>query len=398
MTSALDRLSLALAEALACAAELRAGGIIPPGPPVTAQPVTPGSVTGAIIPRKITSAGNDAIVAEYSTVCPFSKDNKWLLLIHPKGQFALYSGDGQFIRILPPEINTQSEPRWSRTDPDSFFFLTGNQLRQCSFGRQASTAVLTVIRSFPEYTRITGKGESDISEDGDHFVFCGDDKDVFAYTVSTYLKGPALNVNGLPIESLYITPDNNILISWVVADSNKAKRLTGIDMFDLKLKLLRRVAAANGHKDVTRDNNGDEIMVWVNAADDSGRNRNAALDTCPNGLVKVRLADGKQTCLHSMDWSLAAHVSAPDNRGWILTDTYKPNEAKPVVPDTGILMVSLDGSGVRYLCDPKSRPFNSYNWQPKVSVSRDGSRFVFCSNSGVLQDNPEAGDVWLGML
>jgi len=45
-----------------------------------------------------------------------------------------------------------------------------------------------------------------------------------------------------------------------------------------------------------------------------------------------------------------------------------------------ILRVKLDGSEVVRLAHHRSRPVNSYNWQPKLSISRDGSRLAFMSN------------------
>ena len=45
--------------------------------------------------------------------------------------------------------------------------------------------------------------------------------------------------------------------------------------------------------------------------------------------------------------------------------------------------MKLDGSEVRRLLHHRSRPFNSYNYQPHVSVSRDGSILVYNSNFGL---------------
>ncbi len=44
--------------------------------------------------------------------------------------------------------------------------------------------------------------------------------------------------------------------------------------------------------------------------------------------------------------------------------------------------MKLDGSQVLRLAHHRSRPFqsNTYNWQPKLSTSRDGSRVVYGSD------------------
>jgi hypothetical protein len=131
--------------------------------------------------------------------------------------------------------------------------------------------------------------------------------------------------------------------------------------------------------DMTRDTNGDEVLIWTNANDPA--------PICGNGIVKIRLADGQQTCLVSLDWSLAVHISAPDGNGWVFVETYAPGDpfATPAwtTYTNEILQVKLDGSETRRLAHHRSRPFNSYNYQPHVSVSRDGSRLIYNSNFGL---------------
>jgi hypothetical protein len=51
-----------------------------------------------------------------------------------------------------------------------------------------------------------------------------------------------------------------------------------------------------------------------------------------------------------------------------------------------ILQVKLDGTEVRRLAHHRSRPFDTYNYTPKASVSRDGRALLFSSNYGALKD------------
>src|SRR3989338_8875338 len=69
------------------------------------------------------------IVNEYATMTPFNSDNSLILLQH-QSYFALYDGEGNYLRDLPFEINASSEPRWSRHDPNALYYHTGNQLKQ----------------------------------------------------------------------------------------------------------------------------------------------------------------------------------------------------------------------------------------------------------------------------
>jgi hypothetical protein len=110
---------------------------------------------------------------------------------------------------------------------------------------------------------------------------------------------------------------------------------------------------------------------------------------CNNGVVKIRLVDARQTCLMTLDWSLVAHISATDSSGWVFLGTYAPRDPIPpsgwFVYTDEILQLKLDGSEIRRLIHHRSRPFNSYVYQPKPSVSRDGAKLAYASNFGMQQ-------------
>jgi hypothetical protein len=117
----------------------------------------------------------------------------------------------------------------------------------------------------------------------------------------------------------------------------------------------------------------------------------------------VRLSDARKTCLLRLDWSLAAHITAGDGNGWATVETYAPSDPAPAPPGwkaytNEILQVKLDGTGTRRLLHHRSRPVNSYGYQPRASVSRDGRRLVFTSNYGlqaILGAPNEYTDVYL---
>ena len=149
-----------------------------------------------------------AITPEYSTMTPFNQDNTRLLLVH-FSYFGLYDGAGNFLQNLPFEVNASSEPRWSRTDPNVFYFVSGNRLKQYNIGTSSST----VVHTFTEYTRISGEGESDICFDGNHFVLAGDRRYVFVYDISNDTIGSVFDTGGRGFDSLYITPNDNVTIT-----------------------------------------------------------------------------------------------------------------------------------------------------------------------------------------
>jgi hypothetical protein len=308
------------------------------------------------------------ILNEYSTMAAWNSDNSKLLLEHGS-YFALYDGSGNYLRDLPFEIHAAAEPRWSRSNNNVIYYVRGNALKRYDL----STGAMTVQHTFSEYTSITGKGESDISFDGDHFVLAGNNRQIFVYTISSDTKGPVFDTGGRGFDSLYITPNNNVTVSWL---STGTARYTGVELFDGNMVFQRQVMRSGGHMDVTRDTNGAEVIVWTNSNDPTPIQ-------CDNGIVKVRLSDGQQTCLRTFDWMLAPHISCPDQAGFCVVETYAPNEPNPSnwpAYTNELMQVKLDGTETRRLVHHRSRVWNDYNYQPKVSVSRDGSRIVYASN------------------
>ena len=312
------------------------------------------------------------ITGEYSTPCPFNSDSSLLLLLH-QSYFGVYGSSGLYLRDLPLEITALSEPRWSRFNNRIIYYVNGNQLK--SF--DVTSGVIQVVHTFDAYSAISGCGESDISLDGDHFVFAGDRKFIFVYEISTDRALPAFDIYDSVYDSLYLTPNNNVLVSWENAGTGT---FTGIELYDKTMVFQRQVFPCNGHKDTMLDTDGSEVMVITNS-NDPGSNDNA--------IVKVRLSDGKRSTLLSLDWSLAVHVSTPDKGGFAYVETYAPfnPQARDFKPYTNeLLKVPLDGSPVQRLAHHRSRPNegNAYNWQPRISCSRDGSRFIFASNYNAL--------------
>ena len=329
---------------------------------------------------------------EYSTMSPFNSDNSKFILVH-QSYFALYDGSGFYIHDLPLEVNSSSEPRWSRKDNVTLYYHSGNRLKSYNI----STGEIAVVHTFSEYSSISGNGEMDISSDGDHFVYCGDSRYIFVYQISTDKKFTVFDTAGRSFDSEYITPNNNVIVSWTQSGT---VRYTGQELFDINMNFLRQVGHADGHKDVTRDTNGSEVLVWTNSNDPQ------PIPNCNNGIVKILLASGTQTCLAQLDWSLAVHISAPDGNGSVFVDTEAPanpeSGAAAWVPYTNeILQVKLDGSGVIRWAHHRSRPLNSYNWQPKLSVSRDGTRLLFASDfdlQAIDKYTTEYSDTYLILL
>jgi len=321
------------------------------------------------------------VETEYSTKSPFNVDNSRILLLE-FGYFSVYNG-ATLQRIKPlccqgTIVSAQSEPLWSRTDPNVFYFHPSNPNQPTRNRLQTynvATDGVTLLHTFTEYSSIFARGESEMSYDGDHLVLAGDGHQIFVYTISTNTKGPLFETNGKNPngwDAVYISPDNNVLIAW---RTNGNGRFQGEELYDKNMNFLRKVANNDGHKHMTRDVDGSEVLVQTNSADPT------PIPNCMNGFVKINLATTQQTCLLQLDFSLLVHVSAPDQSGWIFAQTHNDTTASsPWFAYTNeLLQIKLDGTEVRRLGHHRSDT-STYDGEPHISVSRDGSRFAFNSN------------------
>lgn len=358
--------------------------------------LSPLTIPPTQLPVKITqltlSALDSYIKHEYSTIRAFNCNNTALLLLHPNGYIGIYDNNFQYYKLLPPEVNHSCRPRWSRTNPNIFTYFKGNELCQFDLAKDWNSTAISILYKFKQFTKIDDGGEADISEDGKYRAIVGDDKHVFLFdleNLSSLLSSSTTNYN--PNFSLYLTPNNNVLIP----------SMKDISMFSKNMvPYSQKIASIGGHMDVGRDLSGNEILVWCNSADSSGKDKNPYLESCKNGIVMINLATSKQTCLLSLDWSLDVHISCPMKSNFCLVSTFRNNEKNPENQYTNkILKVFYDGAPAQILCPTNSRSFgyaDNYNTQPKVSISQDGTKFVFDSNNEIKSPFQYHCDVFLG--
>jgi hypothetical protein len=375
--------SLALDEGTAAHAAIVSADVLAPPSYATLAPPPAGQayldpVFATSILRVSDAAATEDVVGggaleyvthEYSTISPFNVNATHMLLQH-ESVYALYDISGRLVQVLPAEVHASSEPRWSLEHPHVFFYVNGNELRLFDL----ATGETGLVRRFDEYGSISGRGESDLSSDGAHFALVGDGHEVFLYQWTTNTKGAALDTRRFgDFDQVMVTPDNQVLVGWHAIGPGRGQ---GLELYDGNMGFMKQVSQAAGHMDLGRDFDGGQIVVRANAADPD--------PICPNGVVKIRLGDETQTCLLSLDWSLAMHISMADVGPWILVSTFAPGDPTPDdgwAPYTNeILQVSLDGAEVRRLAHHRSRPLNDYNYQPRAAMSRDGTRILYSSN------------------
>ena len=338
---------------------------------ISNAPATPDDVNGGSL---------QFILNEYATPALWNSTNAYFLLQH-SSYFGVYDGSGNFLKNAPFDMHASTEPRWSRTDPNVVYYKRGNAVKTFN----VATNAIATVRAFTEYGAISGRGKADIGFGGNKMVLSGDTTSIFVYDADTNTKSPVFNTAGNGYESLHILADDQVMIGWNGVGSG---RYRGLELFDRNLNFVRQLAQSTGHMDVTRDLNGDPVVVYTSSNDPAA--------ICENGITKIKVATGQHTCLLELDWSLPVHISTND-QGWAVVSTYMPGDPNPSgfwPPYTGeVFRVKLDGSVIERLVHHRSRPFNSYNYMPKASLNRDGTRITFSSNYG--QVGGEYGDAYL---
>jgi hypothetical protein len=310
-------------------------------------------------PVQITHSVPPAWCGNEYTMSPFNVDCSRLLLVKID-HFGLFDGSGNFIGDLP--IAASAEPRWSRKDPTIFYYLSGNSL----FSYSTTTSLHLQLHVFTEYTSVSGKGESDISLDGDHLVLSGvlpdAEVDVFVFEISTNTKSPAFRFPATKaIDGLKLTSKNLAVISY--ADG------TGIWVLD---NPPRKLAGYDGHS-CPATYLGLDKLLWDSSAD-------PVINA--NAVVSIDVATGVVDILATFPWAYSFHISAPVNLPYCIVSTDCPDKSLP----SQIWQVFFDKTLPPVLIADTGSIYTGYNSQIKAAISWDGSKIVGCSNFGQTAD------------
>lgn len=352
-------------------------------PPVGESFIDP--MFGTVI-RRITDAAKAGAAfcqVRYATVSPVNADNS-LILIEYGGRPALHDASGQFLENLP----SMFEPSWSSSRPELLFHCRENAL----VGYDVKALKERIIQRFSEYIPVDSlgryglrsMGEGDILDD--RWALAGTrpdgSQDIFLCDAKTGKRGKVLNTTA-GFNNIYATPAGNVLVQW---DKPGAERFNGIEMFTSDMEFLRQVAPTGGHMDVGRLADGSDVLIRAT------NNDNVA------GVGLISLAFTFRRQLLTTDWSLATQTFCPDVPGWAIVSAYRPDAKQSWAPYTNeILYVKMDGTRVQRLCHHRSHwngnESDNYNWTPRATGSRDGSKVLFNSNWG--RSDPFYSDVYM---
>lgn len=299
--------------------------------------------------RQITTSG---VWVEYATVCPFSADNKWLLLQHSGGQVGLYTGDGEFVRLT--KIQHNNEPRLDSNNPDLAYIVSGNRIIQYDL----TTAKETIVHTFEEYRQydaegrhgVSGLGESDIYQD--RLVLSGlrpdNVREGFVYSLSTG-KGPVFELPS-QTNSLHLTRTGSVVVGT----------LDGTYLYSSFARPLGLIIHGKvPHMDVSGD-----YAIYCSSNDPINK----------NAVVRINIWEpSHKQVLLDLPWEYGMHISAC-SRGFCVVSDFVESTAR-------LWKVSIDTRKEELIATIPTH-MRDYNSQPKASLSRDGSRVVFNIDDG----------------
>lgn len=308
-------------------------------------------------PLKILS---EATQIEYPTICPFSQNNKYILLQHPHGFYGLYSIEGKLIKVLPSEIK---HPKWSRRDDKIIYFTILNELHVFN----VETNLSNLVHKFDEYKNISSNpqnSESDISRDGIHFIFygtlIGNLGEIFIYNLDNNRK-----------EFTYST--DNTFDAIRLSSSNQAilSKISGIWQLPNK-----QITLNLAHSALSTFNNRD-VLIYAGAK---------AKDKNEGAVVLIDIATLQKTELLTFDWrqeGYSVHISTCDKELCLISLFSTTLSAQ-------LWKAYFDGR-IEFLYEFDTI-IRDYNSQPKASLSRDGNYVVFAIDDGTRTN------IWLGQL
>ena len=212
---------------------------------------------------------------EYATMWPGSVERTAWLFQLPGGYTGLFLPGGKLHLILPGEINHSCQPRWMRdTSKNCFLFRYQDELRVFN----CENNLMTTLRRFnqPPYVfpDINGMGEGrGVSLDGQHLALCSG-RHIFVYD----FKADKVELewdSPWAFDSLYITPDNNVLINFY--ENQGTQLLSAGGLKKIGPPMVRKIAQSGAHMSVTLMD-GRPVVIRANGNDDP------PLSGCNNGI------------------------------------------------------------------------------------------------------------------
>lgn len=263
-----------------------------------------------------------------------------------------------------------SEIKWSNTDPNVFYGISGDQFKKGTINAARTDIKHDLVKDFGDangavYDKFTlGKYEGNIDFSDKYVVFAARKKGKKYLTAIVYdiTLDKIKKVKDFPHAEW---PDEGQVFDWATASPLGKHILISsggkIDQYNMDLVFIRTLAERAGHGDIGIDQNGDEAYVQFEYRE-------------YNGIWIYRLKDGHHIRLLPDKYN-GGHVSCRNyyRYGWCYVSTNAAGNRE-------VFAVKLDYSG------PDNHIVNRYAQTHTTgqysmgNVSPDGTKIIFRSN------------------
>lgn len=355
----------------------------------------------------------------YAKVQAWNSDGTKLMIMAQNGFLHLFDGDTYaHIERLDTSIDmhysgTDPEPRWSKTDPNIFYYIYGMQFRAYNILTHVSTTIHTFTDAECGDSGLVmiHNGDEGNSDDNDRYwtwyVQVGSptyaQKRVIVYDRQTdsVIASKGFSAGGLCGENACSTSvnwvgmshsGNHVVVNWNLdaPDGQLNVRGKGSEVFDRSLVYQNTSSEKNWHCDLAQLSDGTD--VFVGSSNLSGTNGY-------NAVRAVKLNDGTTATSCMLPQYQYFHISGRTTsaqRGWILYSTYDQTGAGlGIVSDGGTFAaenfaINIDTCEVRRIAHAQSywSPTNYFS-EPHATVNGNFTKIVWGSNwrnqSGTVQ-------------
>lgn len=320
---------------------------------------------GTSITRISDVGGQGVIKPMYSPTQAWNADESYLLLYEVGAGHWLYDGKSyeqlRRVRISPPDLE---QVYWSTQDPDSLFWIDGNQLMRYRVSEDSSE----MLHAIDCAGGVSAESHGWISWDSNYLgLFCESSGTAFIYELDSGTIVGSADGRDAPI----------------IAPSGTLAYWHG-DVVDQAMNVLRALdlASTGEHSSLGMMENGHDTYNLVQ------------FDPGPDGsgvgsLVTFDMTDGSSRVIVGPDTGYqyppsGTHISAPIYKrpGWVFLSLIGELDGQEALDQEIVLANTNPGGKVCRIAHHRSQEAQDYWGEPHVTGSPSGTRAVFGSDWG----------------
>jgi hypothetical protein len=323
------------------------------------------TVVTRIADQSAMGISNQYIRHGYAKRTPFNADDSLIMLVYS----GIYGNapiiDANSYKMLR-KIAVPDEPRWSNTDPNKIYGLSGTSFVSVN----ATTGSKTTLHTFSDYSSLgIGPGEGNLSNDDRYIVFSGtkggkDSALVYDIQNNSIVADKVLGDGSWNYDWITISPSGNYVV--MEGDNSAGSDEKGVFVYDRTLSNQRKIESFGEHGDFNFTPSGKEVFVqW---------------DRNTNGTSAYPLDGSSKIQVMSNNW-IGGHISCRNNKrpGWCYLSEDHGNSSNAGANE--VYAVRLDTSGtVERFAHMHISASPPYDGEPMAVASRDGSKALWASD------------------